>query len=207
MNRLKFIASLVDNNSVLSDIGCDHGKLIYYVINRIKKAYAIDNKRLPLDRAYKLLNSYDNVYFSLSDGLSNLATDTTIISITGMGGLNIIDILSRGYNKLENRKLILLSHNNLYKLRKYLNQNKISILDEYIIKDRSYYEIIIAKRSDIPQNYDENDLIFGPILRMKKENIFCAKWEFELTKWKSMSVNINSIKMIKLIEEEIYENK
>ena len=45
--RLKTIADFIEQNSIVFDVGADHGILENYLLdnNRIKKIYAIENKK------------------------------------------------------------------------------------------------------------------------------------------------------------------
>lgn len=205
MNRIKTIASFIDENDIIADVGCDHGYLIKTAIDEknIKNAYAIDNKIGPLNSAKANLATYNNVKFILSDGLlqvddSDIATINTVI-IAGMGGLLINKIINESINKIKHIKKIILSpHNNLYEVRKNMNDLGFKIVDETIIFDsNNFYEIIeynlgFEKLSDLELN-------FGPILSKKRSKIFINKWNKRLTqieKFKSKEKEIEAIKEV-----------
>ena len=97
MNRLETAAAWLDSDDILADIGCDHGYLAIYAINNgVKHVQLVDNKKGPLDVAYKNMEEagyQSEVTFTLSDGLSALEEDVNAVSILGMGGDLISKIL------------------------------------------------------------------------------------------------------------------
>ena len=91
--RLETVASLVDNNRSVIDIGCDHAFLsIYIVLNKSpKKVIASDNKEGPLEGAKENLKQYgvsEAVKLKLGNGVDPIEEDIDTIVISGMGGLN-----------------------------------------------------------------------------------------------------------------------
>jgi len=89
--RLNVIADLVEDNSRIVDIGCDHGLLDIYLVQTKKniKVIASDINENALSNAINNIKKYklDNVIKTvISNGLNNIDTtnlDTIIIS--GMG--------------------------------------------------------------------------------------------------------------------------
>ena len=69
MKRLETIIKFINQDDIVADIGCDHGYLLKLAIENknIKKGYAIDNKKGPLDTAIKNLK-ISNAYFSVIKG-------------------------------------------------------------------------------------------------------------------------------------------
>ena len=104
-SRLEKIVEFVDNNSIVADIGTDHGLVpIYLSKNKIaKRIIGIDvSEKSLLKLKLKIENNmkYQNIYPIVSDGLKALKpfeVDTIIIS--GMGGLLISKILSERHIK------------------------------------------------------------------------------------------------------------
>lgn len=177
-DRLKSIASMVDKVDTLVDIGTDHAYLpIYLALNGIvKRVYAIDNKIGPLNNATKNIKNsgLENIIIPLlSDGLKD-AKDIKYdaINISGMGSETIIDILS--IDSLdENATLILEPQKNPELLRKFLMDRNYEIVDELFIKDKDhYYPIIKAKKTTKVINYNNLEILFGPIILKKKDPLF-----------------------------------
>lgn len=189
MEKLKTILNLIKQDAVIADIGCDAADLIKlgFKQNKIKKAYAIDNKTNPLNRAKENLKGYKNVEFVLSDGLSKVnANDITCAVISGIGGLNCLGILKRSLNKFYKiDEIIVCPHNNITEVRSYFTKLGFMITNETIIEeDNIFYEIIVFKKGDFSLSLKE--IIFGPVLLQKRSDVFLKKWRQELNRIKEI---------------------
>ncbi|MCH5171662.1 MAG: SAM-dependent methyltransferase [Erysipelotrichales bacterium] len=183
--RLSEIYTFVDNGSNLADIGADHGQLVIELAknNKCNKIFCNDNKVGPFNILKNAIegNEFSNVTVSLSDGISKLPDYIDAIVIAGMGGDLIIDILSKHKEKLNNVETLILAPNtNEKELRKCVCDLGYKILDEKIIFERHYYEIIKFVKGNVI--YNELDYEFGPILRKEKNAIFQKKYQETLTK-------------------------
>ena len=203
MERLKKIASFIDANDIVADIGCDHGYLIKIAIdnNKIKYAYAIDNKIGPLYRAKNNLKCYDNVKFILSDGLLNVSSvdlnKINTVVIAGMGGLLINKIINDSLSSFKQiNKIILSPHNNIYEVRKNMNNLGFKIINEAIICDETcFYEVIEYVLGK--EKLNDLELNFGPVLLKNKNETFYNKWNNYLNRISDFPTKLNEIKMIK----------
>ncbi len=166
--RLKTVLNFIRGCSVLYDIGSDHAYLPIQAIKdgRIKKAYAVDNKNEPLNAATDNIlthNLSQSITPVLSDGLEALTTDVDCISVCGLGGKTIHDIMqSLGDSKVQ--RLILQPNNHAQLVRQLVHKIPYRIIEETIVhqKDETYPVIIMEKGS---QTLDTIDLYVGPILR------------------------------------------
>lgn len=151
--RLKAIADFVPQNSIVADIGTDHGYIPRYLIeeNISKMVIATDVSQGSLDKTIKYINEsifYNVITARLGDGLDVIKpfeVDTVVIA--GMGGLLIRDILSRD-RKVTNsiNNFILQPMVASKELREYLLKNGYTIVDEELVNEEDkYYEIIYAK--------------------------------------------------------------
>ena len=177
-NRLKEIGNFITNAKVVVDVGCDHALLPIYLVlnNKSLSAIAIDNKVGPLESAKENIKEYNlesKIKAVLSDGLKEVnPKDYDTIVISGMGGETIVDIISKGPINDE-ATLILEPNKNIKELREYLALNSYEILDEKMIKDKSYfYTIIKAIKTDKTLSLSPNELIFGPIILKENTDIF-----------------------------------
>jgi len=171
--RLKELALMVDKEKIVCDVGTDHAFLpIYLVLNKISdRVIAVDNKIGPLSQAIKNIkeaNLENNIIPVLSDGLKDVIDDYDIITISGMGGELIVNILKE--KDLKNKTLILEPNNNQKLVREYLESINFKIIDEKIVKDHGvYYQIIKASYNDINKiEYNDYELLYGPINLIKK---------------------------------------
>lgn len=174
-NRLKEIAKLVDKNKVVYDIGSDHGLLPCFLVSEgiCNKVYAVDNKIGPLNHAKETIEKYhltDKVIPLLSDGLQDVKDDGQIIVIAGMGYYTVMDIFKdKDLSKYE--KLIVQVNKDVDKLRQFISDNNYTILDEVILKEDKFYQIVVFN-TDYHKKYSDVEIAFGPILLQKKEDIF-----------------------------------
>lgn len=210
MIRLFQALDWIDNNDSLADIGCDHG---YLAIEAIKKGVSfvqlIDNKQGPLDSAKKNLEKNDllnsqNVLLTLASGLTNLDERIDTVAILGMGGELIAQILEEGESKINNvNKFILEANTKNHILRKFLFDHKYEIIEEKIVKEnRKFYELILARKTDVLIDYDDCDLIFGPCLKREKSPLFKEKWLKIYQDYQKILNNSN-----KHLEKILYESK
>lgn len=176
--RIKRIASYIKPYKVIADVGCDHGYLIKYAFDNydIKEAYAIDNKKGPLDSAKNNLKDYDNVKYFLSDGLDSVDENVEVVVIAGMGGMLIKDIISNNISRIDNvKRFVLQANKNVYELRKFMNDNGFMISNEEILEeDGKFYEIVVFEKGK--DNYSFDELFFGPVLLKEKNEVFLKKW-------------------------------
>lgn len=206
--RLKNVATLIDNDSSIIDVGCDHALLdIYLALNKnIKKIIASDNKKGPLLKAKENISFYnlENVIKTkLGDGLDTIEDDIDTIVITGMGGNNIINILEKG-NLSNINSLVLSPQSEIPEVRKYLMNKNYIIEKELIVKDKKkYYFIIKFIKGNI--SYNEKELLFGPYLLKNRNDIFYEYLNEEIVKMNSVlrkvPDNKDIIKYIEMIDE------
>lgn len=153
-NRLQEIVSLIPQNSIVGDIGTDHGYIpVYLIKNNISKyIIATDISQGSLNKAInyvKELQLEEKIETRLGNGLEILKPfeiDTVIIA--GMGGLLIKEILEK------NQELTNSITNFIFQpmiasreLREFLINNKFKIITESLAKeDDKFYEIIYAKK-------------------------------------------------------------
>ncbi|HHU55100.1 MAG TPA: SAM-dependent methyltransferase [Acholeplasmataceae bacterium] len=191
--RIKAIAEFITPYKYIADVGYDHGYLILEAFEKynIVHAQAIDNKKGPLESAYNNLKKYyDNITFSLSNGISDLERDIEVVIIAGMGGMLIINILKENIEKLKNVKRIIVQPNrDIDKVRKFAISNGYKIVSEKIIEEESIiYEIIVLEKGSTTLN--EQEIMFGPLLLKERSPIFIKKWKKEYLRLK----NINTVK-------------
>ena len=208
--RLKTIASLVDNNSKIIDIGCDHGLLDIYLLQKLDniKIIASDINKNALNSAISNIKKYNvkNIETRLGNGLEIIKKDEidTII-ISGMGTYTIIDILNNSIDKLDNvNNIIIQSNNNNDKLREYVVNIGYYIDDELLVEDNNIiYTIVKFKKGR--KKYTKKELFLGPILLEKKDDLFYKLCEINKNKLLNILNNIpnNKDKYKKVIKEKI----
>lgn len=168
--RLQAVATLVDINSKVIDVGCDHAYLdIYLTQNNGNTCIASDINEKALAKAKENIKKYKlskKIKTVLTDGLTNIdIEDTDNIVVCGMGTHTILDILKT--NKLSNT-LIISSNNDIELLRKEVVKLGYYIDSEIFLFDRKKPYIIIKFLKGI-KKYNKYDYILGPILKNNLE--------------------------------------
>lgn len=152
--RLEGIGNYVEENSIVADIGSDHGYIPLYLIkNQIaKKVIAGDISKNSLEKAADKVKEEgleDLIDIRLGDGLDIiLPFEVDSVILAGMGGLLIRDILDKDREKTSSISHFILQPNIAAgELRRYLYENSFEILAEDLVKeDNKFYEIIHAKK-------------------------------------------------------------
>ena len=149
-DRLRTVADMCRQGNVAADIGTDHGYLpIYLVQNNIfNKAVAMDLREGPLEKARKHISGYglqDRICTRLSDGLESLKCgEADTITICGMGGRLIRDILINGMDKLTpSVQLIVSPQSEVGEFRHFLLENGFDICAERMVKDEGKFYFIM----------------------------------------------------------------
>ena len=181
MNRIDLIASLCKSSEVICDIGCDHAQVIVKAIKNygVKFGYACDIAVGPLKQASINIcnhNLQDKVKTVLSNGFESVDFEFDTAILAGMGGILITNILSLGLDKIKSKKLIIEANSDVALVREFLYKNNFYITQEFAIYDANkYYEIIVAEYGT--SQYDEYDIMFGPLLRRNKPDAFIKNYE------------------------------
>lgn len=176
--RLSVIASLVPENAVIADIGCDHALLDIYLSkkNIIKKSFAIDITKGALNQADKNIKLYNakNIETRLSDGFEKIDVkdnvDTVIMS--GLGDAKIINILKEAEEKLNKvNNIIIQSNVGVSNIRVYLTCNGYYIDNEKLVKENNIIYTIISFKKGY-KRYTKKEIEFGPVLLRNKDELF-----------------------------------
>ena len=145
--RLKFVADEIGSVDTFADIGTDHAHLIIYALQKgiAKSAIAVDISEKSLQKAQynvQQANFGNKVSFVCADGLHGLTTVPDVIVIAGIGGNEIVKILSE---KVIATKYVLVPHQEARILREYLVSHGYKLVKDYVVQDGKYYSIIVAE--------------------------------------------------------------
>lgn len=183
--RLERVAAHVPTGARLADIGSDHAYLPVALMRRgaIAAAVAGEVAATPFHAANRTVNDNglaQHITVRLADGLAAIepADAITAISLCGMGGETIRDILDSGKAHLNGReRLILQPNGGEQPLRQWLMDNGYQILHEELLREnRFYYEIIVAEPIETV-TYTAEQLYFGPLQMQARSPDFLAKWQ------------------------------
>ncbi|WP_413791464.1 MULTISPECIES: tRNA (adenine(22)-N(1))-methyltransferase [unclassified Pseudomonas] len=183
--RLERVAAHMPTGARLADIGSDHAYLPVALLRRgvIATAVAGEVALTPLRAAERTVgeNGLEQwISVRQANGLAAIEPEDgiTAISLCGMGGETIRDILDSGKARLSgHERLILQPNGGEQPLRQWLMENDYRILCEEVLREnRFYYEIIVAERAG-PVTYTAEELYFGPLQLQARTPTFLAKWQ------------------------------
>ncbi|MCU1774278.1 tRNA (adenine(22)-N(1))-methyltransferase TrmK [Pseudomonas sp. 13B_3.2_Bac1] len=210
--RLERVAAHVPAGARLADIGSDHAYLPVALMRRgaIVAAVAGEVALTPFHAAVRTVRDNDlqqHISVRLASGLTAIepSDGITAISLCGMGGETIRDILDSGKARMSgHERLILQPNGGEQPLRQWLMDNGYRILDEEVLQEnRFFYEIIVAERSG-PLSYSAEQLYFGPLQMQARSPAFLAKWQRSL---RQKQKTLNSFKQARqaVPEEKLEE--
>ncbi|MGT2866493.1 tRNA (adenine(22)-N(1))-methyltransferase [Streptococcus fryi] len=187
--RLMQVSRFVPKGSRLLDVGSDHAYLPIYLCERdlVRSAIAGEVVEGPYQSALENVTRHGlegRIAVRLANGLAAFdetdAIDT--ITICGMGGRLIADILDDGKSKLDKvSRLILQPNNREDDLRRWLQDNGFRLVTETILQENDkIYEIFVVEHGHM--SLSEKELRFGPYLVEQSTPIFMVKWQRELSK-------------------------
>lgn len=162
MNRIEALASLVDKDASLLDIGTDHAYLpIYLYKNNItKNVVGSDISSQVLKYAKNNLKKFaleDKIKLILSDGFKNIQEKYDMAVISGVGTETIKKILD---SDIVPNKLIISSHKNVPDLREFMQKINYKIKKEIVLIEKNiYYNIIKYEKGK--DNLNKYDLLVG----------------------------------------------
>ncbi|ERJ13815.1 tRNA (adenine(22)-N(1))-methyltransferase [Haloplasma contractile] len=189
--RLSTIGLYVKPYRHILDVGTDHCLLPIHLLTHemIDFAIASDVNVGPLNEGKRHVidaGLVEQVDLRLGSGLTVIDEHDSVdvVIIAGMGGKLISELLEEGKEQLKHIKRLILQPNVAeHLLRAWLFSNGYTITDETLIEDDGIlYEIIVAEKKRTTPNYSEDDLKFGPFLRIEKSTLFFKKWTELLNK-------------------------
>ena len=186
--RLLAAASFVRAGAVVADVGTDHAYLPIYLVERgiAARAVASDINKGPYERAqanvaqHSLSHKIDTLCVGGLEGIDSFSP--TDVLICGMGGELISNILGAApFVKDPAVRLILQPMTHPELLRKYLNENGFSIIDETVVLDDRLYQIICAEFSGKTEKYSDVELLLGKINIKKRADELILLCEREIS--------------------------
>lgn len=209
--RLETVAKYIPTGYKLADIGSDHAYLPCYLVKKGIVPFAIAGEVVegPFQSAKNQVQAeglLDKISVRMGDGLEVIEKgEVDCITIAGMGGALIANILEKGSSKLSTVKRLILQPNiSAVSVRTWLLHNDWELIGEEIIEeDSKIYEVLIAERGNPNNPYKnqlEKRLLLGPFLMDEHNAVFKKKWLTEKKNWERI------IRQIELASETA-ENK
>ena len=198
--RMTAIAEMVPKCGVVADVGCDHGFVSIYLIQKevAGKVIAMDVNKGPLERAKehveeRCLQGY--IQLRLSDGLEKVVEEDQVdaVVIAGMGGVLMVRILQDALVErgLHIPQLILQPQSDPALLRSFLRGHNYTIVEEKMVcEDAKYYQMLRAvhRAAPVPQADYESALsdAFGPLLLKEKNPVLSQYLKKEIIKFENI---------------------
>lgn len=187
--RLAAVADYVPQGARLADVGSDHAYLPLFLVEqgRIDFAVAGEVVQGPYQSALQNVEQAgqsEKISVRLANGLAavELTDQVSTVTIAGMGGRLIAEILEAGKDKLVSvERLVLQPNNREDDVRRWLLAHEFQLIAEEILEENDkIYEILVAEKGSADLTADQ--LRFGPYLLEEQSATFQKKWLKELDK-------------------------
>ena len=201
--RIDTLCSLLEKAESFADVGCDHGYCSEYILKNglCDKVIFSDVSRGSLAKAEKLLADYvaeGRAVGVLGDGFFGVPSSVGEVLIAGMGGSEILSILTDKKHGFLPKTFVFQPMLNADKLRRWILDNGGYITRDFTFKDGKYYDVICGRRlleGEQKQQYTEMELEFG------KENLETLPAAF-VERTKKMLKDIDKYLAIENLQED-----
>lgn len=167
--RLTLAAEMYERCEVGADIGTDHGQLPCHLLRTdvCKRMILADVSDLALNKARALVarqHLTDRATIVCANGLDALTEPVGCVSITGMGGETMADILRAGAGKLCGAVLVLSAHTDLHLVRRAVMDIGYHFTRERLCRAAGRF-YLVWRAEPGQAAYTEDELLLGtPLL-------------------------------------------
>lgn len=200
--RLESVAKYIPKGYRLADIGSDHAYLPCHVVKKGLISFAVAGEVVEgpyqsAKRQVELEGLTEQIIVRKGNGLEVINhEEIDCITIAGMGGALITDILEDGKAKLESIKRLILQPNiSANTIRNWLLKNGWELIAEEILEeDEKIYEVLVAEKGEPTNPYQElqKELLLGPFLFKQNSAVFQKKWRGELENWQRILAKLEN---------------
>lgn len=166
--RIDTLCGLLTKAKLFADVGCDHGYCSEYMLKNglCEQAILSDISKGSLEKAEKLLAPYireGKAVSVLGDGFKGVPKAVDEVLIAGMGGSEILSILSDKKYGFIPKRFVLQPMHDAENLRRFLVENGAYIERDYTFEDGRFYDVIVGgKNADGKgESYSQAELEFG----------------------------------------------
>ncbi len=187
--RIDTLCSHLRPAKSFADVGCDHGYCSEYVLQNAlcERVIFSDISKGSLAKAESLLAPFvreGRAKGVLGNGFFGVPSDTEQVVIAGMGGSEIVSILSdERYGFLPNYFVLQPMHDS-EKLRRYLASAGAVIERDYTLFDGKYYDVLVGHNGkatgEPPTAYTDEEYLFGKENLREKPEAFVARTKKQL---------------------------
>ena len=210
--RIDTLCSLLTPAKIFADVGCDHGYCTEYMLQNglCEKAIFSDVSKGSLAKAEKLLAPYVRVGKAvgvLGDGFYGVEKTADEVLIAGMGGSEIISILSDEKYGFMPKRFVFQPMHDSEKLRRYIFEKGGYIQRDYTFEDGKFYDVICGRtlqENEMPQQYTDAEFEFGAENLQSFPLAFVKRTEKQL---KNLDVYLNNPNLQAESREELMKRK
>ncbi|MBQ2769051.1 MAG: SAM-dependent methyltransferase [Clostridia bacterium] len=201
--RIDALCSLLERAETFADVGCDHGYCSEYMLQRglCKRAILSDISKGSLAKAEKLLAAYIRAGKAipvLGGGFVGVPKDTDEVLIAGMGGSEIVGILSDEKYGFMPKRFVFQPMHDAEKLRRYIVENGGYIERDFTFEDGKFYDVLVGGAGEQLFPYTDAEYEFG------KENLK-ERGEAFLKRTKRLADNLRKYLREPALQEESRE--
>lgn len=181
--RIDEICARLTKATVFADVGCDHGLCTRYMFDRslCERAYLTDVSKKCLEKAEALMKeeiASGRCIPVVTDGLDGVGEECDLVLIAGMGGEEIVSILSR---RPLPKRFVLQPMKNSEKVRRFLVGAGARIEEDVTFRDgKIFYDLLTGwdeggdEYTDYEFRYGRDNLKSSPAAFFEK---LCAERE------------------------------
>ena len=163
MDRIGKLCSYLYACGTFADVACDHGYIAEYMLKEglCESVVVSDISEKCLKKAQILLSEYISTGKCRAvccDGLKEIDRNIDCVMIAGIGGEEIIKILSEGFIP---KSFVFQPMKNADSVREYLLKNDCFIQTDDIFSDGKKYYFVITGRKGRAQKYTKEQLLYG----------------------------------------------
>jgi tRNA (adenine22-N1)-methyltransferase len=185
--RIDTLCSLLAPVKTFADVGCDHGFCTEYMLKNGLCEFAVfsDISKGSLEKAEKLLAPFvaeGRAKSVLGGGFYGVPSTIDEVLIAGMGGAEIIAILSDSKTGFMPKRFVLQPMLNADKVRKFILENGGYIERDFTFQDGKFYDVIVGGRAGEKQTepYTDDEYEFGRENLQSKPVAFVKRTEKQL---------------------------
>ena len=151
--RIDTLCSLLERTDTFADVGCDHGYCSEYMLENglCEQAILSDVSKGSLQKAETLLSDYlqsGRAVSVLGDGFAGVPDTVGEVLIAGMGGCEIVKILSDKSHGFLPKKFVFQPMLNADKLRRWIVENGGVITRDFtFFAEGKYYDVVCGRKA------------------------------------------------------------
>ncbi len=168
--RIDTLCAHLKKATLFADVGCDHGYCTEYMLknNLCERAIFSDVSKGSLAKAETLLSAYVEQGVAkgvLGDGFFGVPKECDEVLIAGMGGSEIVSILSHEKYGFMPKCFVFQPMHDSEKLRRYILEQGGFLERDYTFEDGKFYDVLVGGKCEeggqVCDEYTKAQLEFG----------------------------------------------